>query len=248
MQTHWTLNGSRKLILFFSGWGMDEKPTRHLTSDGYDLCTCFNYHTLETADSEKWARYDEIILIAWSMGVWAAEQVVARMGICSGGSIPRQGLPITCAIAINGTPTAVDELTGIPPVVAEATCNGLNQVTLAKFMRRIYGGASLMKEMENADALPCIDIDGRREELHRIISAPQDVTSIHWNKAIIGSGDAIFPSTNMSRYWEGRCEVCLLEAPHYPFHLYTNWNEIIAQPVGEPENRAPKTNTGSKAF
>jgi len=42
MQSVWQLNGSRELILFFTGWAMDEKPTQHLQTQR-DICTCFYY-------------------------------------------------------------------------------------------------------------------------------------------------------------------------------------------------------------
>lgn len=198
---------------------MDEHPTAHLIAGRYDICTCFDYNSLETDRSEWWNRYDEITVVGWSMGVWAAEQVLTRLN-----------LPIRQAIAINGTPKPVDNTRGIPEAVAQATLDGLTPESLRRFYRRMLGSGTLLKEMEEAGNLPVIDFDERKEELRRIIDRrPYADSGFCWHKALVGTGDAIFPPANMCTAWQGQAEVIELDAPHYPFHLFKTWEEITCE-------------------
>ena len=219
MQSVWQLNHRPELLLFFTGWGMDARPTAHLATGRYDVCTCFNYNELNAPDAERWQQYRSVTVAAWSMGVWAAEQVL--MGL---------KLPIEQAVAINGTPFPVDDVRGIPAATAQATLDGLTPESLRRFYRRMFGSGNLLKEMELSDRLPLIDFDERREELARIIARrPYPETGFAWNKAIIGAGDAIFPPENMRAAWLGKAEIVEIDAPHYPFHRFKTWEEIIGE-------------------
>ena len=220
MQSVWQLNNSKNLLLFFSGWGMDERPTSHLTTDRYDICTCFNYNSLDTDEAERWKPYDSITVVAWSMGVWAAEQVLSKAG-----------LPLRQAIAINGTPKPVDDELGIPVALAQITWDGLTPESLRRFYRRMLGSGSLLKQMEESGQMPVIDFDERKEELRQIIAQqPYPETGFTWNKAVICTGDAIFPPTNLRAEWQGKAEIIELDAPHYPFHLFKTWEEVLGEP------------------
>lgn len=198
---------------------MDERPTAHLTAGGWDVCTCFNYNSLDASDVEKWQEYEEVTVVAWSMGVWAAEQVLTGLD-----------LPITQAVAINGTPKPVDDAQGIPLATAQATLDGLTPDSLRRFYRRMLGGGNLLKEMDEAGQLPRIDFDERKEELRRIIAAqPYPDTGFRWNRAIIGTADAIFPPANLRAAWKGKAGIVEIDAPHYPFRQLKTWEEVIGE-------------------
>ncbi len=217
MQSIWQLNHSKELLLFFSGWGMDERPTAHLAAGRFDMCNCFNYSTLNTNEARQWAAYDSVTVVAWSMGVWAAEQALNGLQ-----------LSVRQAIAINGTPKPVDDTLGIPTAMAQATLDGLTPDSLRRFYRRMTGSANLLKQMELIGELPLIDFEERREELRRIIGRkPYPETGFKWDKALISSADAIFPPENLRAAWRGRAEIIELDAPHYPFHLFKTWEEIV---------------------
>lgn len=216
MQTHWRINGHPKLILFFSGWAMDENPTAHVGATDADVCTCFDYRSLETADLGKWQSYEEVVLIAWSTGVWAAEQVLVKVN-----------LSIIKAIAINGTPTTVHDETGIPRAIFQGTYDNLNPQTMQKFQRRMVRSAAAFTEFANV--APKRNFEEQREELADILSFDFDVSSsclLHWDKAIIGKNDAIFPVVNQMRYWNGRTELVEMEIAHYPFFEMKDWMKI----------------------
>lgn len=217
MQTHWKITGSRKLILFFSGWAMDENPTLSLEAEHADICTCFDYHDLKTDAFDKWKLYDEIVLIAWSTGVWAADQIVGKMDLC-----------INNAIAINGTPTTVDDLTGIPRPIFEGTYQNLNSQTMAKFQRRMVGSAAAFAEF--TAFAPTRHLEEQKSELRSIMDVDfntQQTGFIRWKKAIIGKNDAIFPPQNQLRYWENRTKIIEVEMPHFPFFTFKRWEDII---------------------
>ncbi|MCS3158440.1 DUF452 family protein [Phocaeicola dorei] len=114
-----------RLTLFFAGWGMDECPFMDYCSGNSDLLVCYDYRSLDF-DFTLLQGYQEIRLIAWSMGVWAASMVLQDMD-----------LPICESVALNGTVTPVDDLKGISQQVFEGTLEGLNEVTLEKFIRRM---------------------------------------------------------------------------------------------------------------
>lgn len=214
MQTHWKINGSRELILFFSGWAMDEHPTSHLHDKDVDVCTCFDYTNLKSDDCERWKEYEKITLIAWSTGVWAAEQVVGGLN-----------LEIAISIAINGTPTTVDDFTGISRKLFEGTYSNLNELTMLKFQRRMVGSAKLFTEFE----VPKRDLENQKAELAAILKVDFDACQtkfFHWHTAIVGKNDAIFPTENQLRYWNEKTDIVEVEMPHFPFLEFRSWISI----------------------
>jgi len=216
MQTVWRVGGHDKLVLFFTGWAMDENPTAHLVADDADSCTCFDYRSLETADVARWESYQEIFLVAWSTGVWAAEQVVGKLN-----------LPIKLAIAINGTPTTVHDETGIPRAIFQGTYDQLSDKTMSKFQRRMVGSSSAFTAF--AGIAPRRRTEDQKAELKAILDVDFNTMStelITWNKALVGTADAIFPPQNQLRYWAGRCEIVELELPHFPFFHFRSWTMI----------------------
>ncbi len=62
---------SPHLLLFFAGWGSDENLFRRTVAEGYDCLLCFDYSLLDG--------YREIRLLAWSMGVWVAGQILSGL-------------------------------------------------------------------------------------------------------------------------------------------------------------------------
>ena len=39
---------TKKIILFFNGWGMDENVVNHLNSEDYDVLMFYDYNSLDT--------------------------------------------------------------------------------------------------------------------------------------------------------------------------------------------------------
>lgn len=119
-----------EVILFFTGWGMDETPFIHYLPQHRDLIICYDYRSLDF-DKTLLSTYTQIQVVAWSMGVWAASQVLQG-----------SNLPITQSIAINGTPFPIDDARGIPPSFLRA-----HSATSAKQRYRSFAGGCAVREV-----------------------------------------------------------------------------------------------------
>lgn len=205
-------NHSPLLLLFFAGWGMDEKTFENYHTPDKDFMICYDYRTLDF-DETLLLPYKEIHLVAWSMGVWAASQVMARTS-----------LPIVQSTAINGTLYPIDEARGIAPAIFEGTLNGLNEVSLQKFRLRMCGSTAAYKEF--AEMVPQRPLEELKEELaaireqyHRSPSSP-----FVWDKAIIGNADRIFSPENQQHAWCVTTTVTEgMEAAHYSPELFNTY-------------------------
>ncbi len=68
-----------RLTLFFAGWGMDECPFMDYCPENSDLLVCYDYRSLDF-DFTLLQGYQEIRLIAWSMGGKVYPQDVFEKG------------------------------------------------------------------------------------------------------------------------------------------------------------------------
>ena len=200
------------LLLFFSGWSASAELFASLEADeDADVIICYDYRDLTF--EEDLSLYKEIHLVAWSMGVRMAE-------IALGGRYK-----FASATAINGTPCPIDDSYGIPTNIFLGTLNGLTPDTLLRFNRRMCGTREILGGYQSVPARP---FDEVRDELRAIHSHCLHAQGepIPWTRAIVGTGDRIFPSSNQLAYWEGRCPVLEIASPHYPFYLWTRWREL----------------------
>lgn len=195
---------TQRLILIFAGWGMDWRPFATLDHPDYDIAVVWDYRELSFS-WKPYFRYDEICLIAWSMGVFAASVTIHEIS-------PR----ITMRIAVNGTLTPIDDRFGIPPAIWHGTLNALAPSTWRKFQRRMCDSADQYAEFsENA---PKRTIEELKEELialetHTIFHVEQ-ITD--WDLAIISCHDAIFPPAHQTTAWHGIAPIRELDCGHLP--------------------------------
>jgi len=207
---------SSELLLFFAGWGMDERPFLEYLPAGNDCMICYNYRSLSFDDSLL-APYRNIRVVAWSMGVWAASRMLAG-----------RNLPVSESIAINGTPQSIDDEKGIPAAIFQGTLEGLNEHTLHKFRRRMCGSKEEMAHFMKQ--VPLRTVEDLHEELAQIgkqyvTQTDTDEGYIEWNKVYIGLQDNIFPPPNQQRAWEGK-KFTTVHCAHYPAAL---WPELFAK-------------------
>ena len=188
-------NNSSELILFFSGWGMDEHPFIPLCKNlNADFCVCYDYSDL-SLDFSLFESYQVIKLYAWSMGVWIASETIGNR---------YASLPIREAVAINGTEFPIDDQKGIPSLIFQGTLESLSDENLNRFNRRMCGSRAakeLFDQIKPHRTLPSL-----REELEaigKLYLHSETHEPIKWSKAIIGKNDLIFPSENQIRAWEG---------------------------------------------
>lgn len=206
-----------KLILFFNGWGMDSATINHLKTGDYDIVEFNDYKVLDL-DVDIYKNYSEIYVVAWSLGVLAASLVLTNTT-----------LSIRKSIAINGTLNPVDAKEGIHPTIFKGTYEGWNEKNRERFLVRIVGSK---KEFEaNRSNFGTQLIDNQKEELAKLYDYSQQniAKNFHFDIALIGNKDAIFPYENQLKYWEDKSKIKVLDIPHYPFLHFTDWDKIITQ-------------------
>lgn len=213
--------GNRSLLLYFSGWGTTPEVVAHLKlPEGRDYCA---FHDFRSIDSPlpDFSSYDEIYLVAWSMGVWAAEALSSRL--------PH----ITSAIAVNGTPLPMHDRYGIPKAIFFGTLNGLDEVSREKFDRRLAGGKKLLAVYKSFHARPTDELRSELQEVYDHVSGHADdispETSLKWTVALISEKDLVIPPDNQVSFWEkaGVRTKVLPGAGHYPFYAYSSWSELF---------------------
>lgn len=175
---------------------------------------CYDYR--EMAFEEDLTRYDEIHLVAWSMGVRMAELALGSK------------YTFATATAINGTPCPIDDAYGIPVDIFRGTLDNLTAEGLHRFNRRMCGTREIHTHYQTVAARP---FDEVRDELQAIYDRCSSSAGnpIPWTRALVGSDDRIFPVANQLAYWSGRCNVTQISSPHYPFtygNNGTNYNPL----------------------
>ncbi len=217
--------GAAELLLFFNGWGMDQRIAEHLRGDslsatlGPDILAFHDYRSLypEPEFMEEVIHYGHITVVAWSFGVWVAQQI----------ELP----PIDRALAINGTLCPIDPMEGIHPDVFQATLATYSEESRNRFNRRMCGGGE-------AHALFCSiapqrDVSGQHDELRSLkdhFSAPPVKSSPAWNYnlAIIGGRDLVFPAQQQFHAWRALPQTIIADMPHFPFFHFRSFRELLA--------------------
>lgn len=208
-----------RLTLFFTGWGMDDTPFHpcsNATAES-DLLLCYDYRQLDNFDEDALRPYTDITLVAWSMGVWAASQVLQK-----------SLLPLTERIAVNGTITPVDEERGIPFAVFNGTLAGLTDASLRKFQRRMCTSASTFQRfLAVAPRRPLEELRHELDAIGQQCLALPPADTFRWDKAVISTDDRIFCPANQLRAWTGKAEIHLIEGGgHYEPDQLPPYNEL----------------------
>lgn len=209
-------NSSNSLILFFCGWGFDERCIKNISSQSHDVAVIYDCRSLDF-DASVTNGYDEVVVVAWSFGVWAA------------GWLMEQGmLMANSAYAINGTLNPVSETEGIPPAIFEGTVGNLTEATMKKFMMRICGGARGYAEL--SELMPERSFAEQKDELvllgeyfQKWQLSKQDI----WSSALIATDDLIFPYQNMKNHWGDKA--ITIAGAHLCFGKVESWEEMIGE-------------------
>ncbi|VGM95128.1 Uncharacterized protein conserved in bacteria [uncultured Avibacterium sp.] len=222
-----TAENNKQLILYFAGWGTPASEVGHLTlPENTDLLLCYDYQDLHF--EQDLSAYQQIRLVAWSMGVWVANQVLGQT-------------PLISATAINGTGKPCDDEMGIPQAVFVGTLEQLDERNLTKFQRRMCGDSATFEQYSQLAGQR--DWQQVRSELSELYQSIQQDNgkSLNWTKAIVGEKDRIFPSQNQLNFWQtyaaeqkqsavqNDIEFVLQTMPlaHYPFVQFHAWAELF---------------------
>lgn len=205
--------GNKSLVLIFSGWGTDEKAFKHLFSDAVDFIVFYDYRSIEAIKTEEFDKYDYVYIVAWSMGVMAAEMVLA------GNSIK-----INKSIALCGSPLPVNNNYGIPERIFKLTVNGIKKSGTDKFYERMSDGSEnsnfikpSRRQQETIDEL---------EQLGKYADSRQN-TDFNWDIIVISKNDKIFPFQNLINYWENKGGIIIEDFNHYPFDKYDSIDKLF---------------------
>lgn len=203
-------------ILFFSGWGFDEKLLQDFDWKNYDLLFFYDYTQISEI-KEDLSAYNKIHVIAWSLGVWVANYVLADFKS-----------KINQAIAINGTLKAIDDKEGIPEQIYALTLKTWNDRNREKFNSRICGGfreyTPLKKYFSDRSSE---DLKLELESLQKVIKDNELLTNI-FTKSIIGDKDLIFSTHNQENFWEKQnIEIYKIDSPHFPFVVLNSVSKIL---------------------
>ena len=206
--------GNKSLILFFNGWGMDERAISHIPSNDFDILMLNEYHDF-TFDSSFVITYENIYIIAWSLGVWVANNWLQTCGIKAQ------------TIAINGTYRPIDNKCGIDPQTFQKTIDNWNETSRTKFQLRMFKERNLFAN--NMNKLPIRTIGEQKQELAILQKNILDsnISDVKWDKVFVGSDDSIFTAENQTHFWNQKAHIINKTMPHYPFLELSNWEKII---------------------
>ncbi len=204
--------GRPRLLLFFNGWSASPALFHDLEPESdQDVWIVYDYRDLNF--NEDLSIYHSITLMAWSLGVWVAEQIFAE----------RKGVNFEQKIAIAGTGRPADDLEGIPVSVFQGTVDHLNLNGVCRFNRRMCGAKPVLEKWNSVTPRPFDEIS---EELHFLYSAicQKENAVFEWTKAIVTMQDRIFPAVAQMTHWKRRgVSMVEYETSHYLFYLWKQW-------------------------
>lgn len=197
-----------KLIVFFNGWGMDEKSVSFLEFGKYDVIMFYDYRNLSSVDFDFGA-YKNKFIVSWSTGVFISNLFFDKLHDAE------------MKIALNGTLNPVDDEFGIPVNIYNLTVNNFNALSCKKFIKRMFAG-------EEIPVLSDRTVEELKQELISIRDCRID-KCFSFDKAVISENDKIIPSQNQHNFWDSRnnVQVKKIQGGHYPFLNFRSWDDIL---------------------
>lgn len=204
-----------RVVVFFNGWGMDACGVKHLEAE-CDVMVVSDYRCLKDCIFPDLSSYQRVDVVAWSMGVWAAANL-----------LPVMGVQPDRLIALNGTEHPVSDAWGIPVRIYQLTEKGMNEKGREKFLSRMLDGAAEWERFEQNK--PQRELSEVCEELVQIrIQSTGLKNTLHWNKVYISAHDVIFPVDNQKSWWQDRADrIEIIPGGHYPFYQFDSWEQIL---------------------
>jgi hypothetical protein len=214
--------GKNRLILVLNGFAMDPRPLSGLEiPENADLVILGTYHDLGILNSDELAilSYPRVDVVAWSLGVWVFGQI--------GDKIVRK---LGTRVAVNGTLRPLDAKLGIPPAIFALTRERFGLSTRGDFYRRVCSDPQteawfLALQPERTAEDQALELAFLHEEL-LAEKAPRSPGGL-FHTAFVGSRDQIFPVASQERFWKGHVVLKVLDAGHYPFGRWSNWDDLF---------------------
>lgn len=201
------------LLLFFNGWGMDEKPFLSLLPENQDCLIISDYQKNDDPKIVNYlSPYKNIVLISWSMGVWYGQTFFSTH--------KQLKKRITFALAVNGTLDPINTTYGINPELFESMALDYSVAIRDRFYRQMCG-RDFKRFMDNK---PERDLVNQQLELKRIISIvkPVNIEDSIYHRALISNKDFIVPTNSQTQFWKMRNN-SVIKGSHFPFY---SWNDL----------------------
>lgn len=205
-------------VLYFTGWSAPHSLAMEMElPEEWALFSVGDYRG-ELPQWPDMSRFSRLYLVAWSMGVWAAEYFHK--------CYPAPSL----AVAINGTPSLISDRYGIKGVDYQRMATGLDVEGYRHFVRQMC-----LSEETAGHFLSLPDhrgITAAQEELRWVADLGGSVTEcdVPWTRAIVSDHDLVIPSGGQRRFWSDRSIPIeeLPTAPHLILGTYLkSWRELL---------------------
>lgn len=221
MQFHHINHDKTKLLIFFGGFYTDYNCFEKFDTKTSDILFINDYSNLDFEELRyfDFSPYSEINLIAYSYGVWAANEAYKARALPA----------INKSTAISGTYYPVHEKFGINPKVFNIMLNALSADTMARFKENMLSGGA-GGEIKQAERT----LDNLRDELINIkkysVIPSDDADEFEFETYIMTKNDKIFPFRAQenffnSRDWKNTHSV-ILNTGHFPFFEFENFDNI----------------------
>ncbi len=222
MRTQWLNHkSSDRLLVFFSGWGIDCRPFSHLAAHKCDVLFVDRYIDLDFGEIPSIiSQYKHTVMVGWSMGVW----IISRM-------MKERPVKADLILAINGTEFPVNSEYGIDPQWFKATMDQFDQQVLDKFYRRMCRDRnSLNTFLLNR---PQRTLDSLKEELLFLYNECNNILLTSkknvFSSALISKKDMIFQSENQTRAWmSAGVKAVEKNSSHFCFYEADCWEDVVA--------------------
>jgi len=201
---------------------MDPHPFGGLSVQAHDLFMVYDYSLMEPWKFHDFpaGSYEQLHLVAWSMGVWAAAY-----------SFTGQEKIFATATAINGTLAPIDDACGIDRNAYDDMIDTFSPTVLHAFYESMFTDpGETARFLRNRPQRTEEDILHELVQLRSSSQGGQPVDNIY-SRIIVGSRDRVFPARNQLRSW-GRDRCTIIKAPHFPFYKWSVWDRIISAETG----------------
>ncbi|MGM8974133.1 pimeloyl-ACP methyl esterase BioG family protein [Campylobacter jejuni] len=191
----------KKLIVVFGGFASHPSHFSHLKSDK-NVILFYDYENFDLNFDFK--AFDELFLIAFSMGVCVANRLLKELNFKQ-------------KIAINGTNLGIDKSKGIHPTIFKKT---LQNFKLEHFKETLFKERkSLAKDFIFKDE-KALKIE--LEKLFDFALTKQE-ENLLWDKVYSSKEDEIFPPNALKNSFKN---LIFLDEPHFAFFHFKTWDEL----------------------
>ena len=203
---------SDKLILFFTGWGCDDRQFIPLKTEGYNVLIAYDYSNLDF--DFDFSKFNEIYLLTFSAGVYVA-------------GLLKDKLPqFKKKIAINGNPYAHDPYWGLSDEVTEQF-KSVSKENVFEFRRKylVYSD----KELELLNKYqPHRSLESCLNELYALQSYfTPDYSPMDYDLAVLSDNDKIFRLDRQKEYFKNTNVKMIPNSAHFLFYKFDSFKDLL---------------------